>query len=56
MPKFHLGGIFKKKEPAERGPTRGSSSNQSMRPSYNENLEEVRIIELGRESDVYSLV
>ena len=48
MPKFNLGGIFKKKEPSFRRETRGSSSNQPMRPSYNEELEEVGLIELGQ--------
>ena len=56
MPNFHLGAIFKKKEPAKSRQIRGSSSNQSMRPSYNEDLEEFGVIELGRESDVCSSV
>ena len=52
MSKFTLGGIFKKKEPSSRRETRGSSSSQPMRTSYNEELEEIGVIELGRESDV----
>ena len=56
MPKFNLGGIFKKKEPSSRRETRGSSSNTPMRPSYNEDLEPLGVIVLARESDVRSSV
>ena len=38
-------------QPVERE-TRGSSSSQPVRTSYNEDLEEIGVIELGRESDV----
>ena len=56
MPKFNLGGIFKKKEPSSCRETRSSSSNTPMRPSYNENLEPLGVIVLARESDVRSSV
>ena len=52
MPKFNLGGIFKKKEPSSRRETRRSSSNAPMRPSYNEDLEPLGVIVLARETDV----
>ena len=53
MSKFNLGGIFKRKESSSRRETRGSSSSQPVRTSYNEDLEEIGVIELGRESDVH---
>ena len=56
MPKFNLGGIFKNKEPSSRQEMRGSSSNTTMRPSYNENLEPLGVIVLARETDVRSSV
>ena len=56
MPKFNLGGIFKKKEPSSRQEMRGSSSNAPMRPSYNEDLELLGVIVLARETDVRSSV
>ena len=56
MPTFNLGGIFKKKESSSRRETRGSSSSAPMRPSYNEDLEQLGVIVLGRESDVRSSV
>ena len=55
MPKFNLGGIFKK-EPSSRRKMRGSSSNAPMRPSYNEDLEPLGVIVLAREADVHSSV
>ena len=55
MPKFNLGGIFKK-EPSSRSETRGSGSNAPMRSSYNEDLEPLGVIVLARETDVRSSV
>ena len=52
MPKFNLGGIFKKKEPANHRETRVSISNQPVRASYNEDLEPMELTELARERDV----
>ena len=56
MPKFNLGGIFKKKEPSSRRETRGAGSSAPMRSSYNEDLEPLGVIVLARETDVRSSV
>ena len=52
MHNFNLSSVFKRKEPSTRRETRGSSSNQPMRPSYCEEFEPMELIEVGRECDV----